>query len=171
MDISTAIESEALKKSYQGASELALPLVSHICVGCTPSAALIRRSGVGVSKFDRIINISFAIRQFQMNPTKPSFDMTMLYSYRDECTLNTNQLQCRFVIKIQPKILTASHQRTETVCPPLVAPHHLPYPCVILRCMCSSSVGHTGREDVDNEQKQCLGLFRVGGLISEFPIL
>ena len=122
MDISTAIESEALKKSYQGASELALPLVSHIRVGCTPSAALIRRSGVGVSKFDRIINISFAIRQFEMNPTKPSFDMTILYSYRDECTLNTNQLQCRFVIKIQPKILTASHQRTETVCPPLVAP-------------------------------------------------
>ena len=39
-----------------------------------------------------IIIISFAIRQFQMNPTKPSFDMTTLYSYRDECTLNTNQL-------------------------------------------------------------------------------
>ena len=55
-----------------------------------------------------IIIISFAIRQFQMNPTKPSFDMTILYSYRDECTLNTNQLQCRFVIKIQPKILTAT---------------------------------------------------------------
>ena len=54
-----------------------------------------------------IIIISFAIRQFQMNPTKPSFDMTILYSYRDECTLNTNQLQCRFVINIQPKILTA----------------------------------------------------------------
>ena len=42
--------------------------------------------------FEFIIIISFAIRQFQMNPTKPSFDMTILYSYRDECTLNTNQL-------------------------------------------------------------------------------
>ena len=40
----------------------------------------------------RINIISFAIRQIQMNPTKPSFHMTMLYSYRDECTLNTNQL-------------------------------------------------------------------------------
>ena len=30
-----------------------------------------------------IIIISFAIRQFQMNPTKPSFDVTILYSYRD----------------------------------------------------------------------------------------
>ena len=27
-----------------------------------------------------------------MNPTKPSFDMTILYSYRDECTLNTNMI-------------------------------------------------------------------------------
>ena len=42
----------------------------------------------------------FASRQFQMNPTKPSFDMTILYSYRDECTLNTNQLYVAFVIKI-----------------------------------------------------------------------
>ena len=61
---------------------------------------------------------------------------SILYSYWDECTLNTNQLQCRFVIKIQPKILTASHQRTGTVCPPLVAPTllHIIFPthaCVL----------------------------------------
>ena len=57
--------------------------------------------------FTIIIVVIFHPTQFQMNPTKPSFDMTIRYSYRDECTLNTNQLQCRFVIKIQPKILTA----------------------------------------------------------------
>ena len=39
-----------------------------------------------------IIIISFAIRQLQMNPPKHSFDMMILYSYRSECTLNTNQL-------------------------------------------------------------------------------
>ena len=38
------------------------------------------------------LTISFVIRQLQMNPTKPSFVMTMLYSYRNECTLNPNQL-------------------------------------------------------------------------------
>ena len=36
-----------------------------------------------------IIIISFAIRQYQVDPTKPSFDMTILCSCRDECTLNT----------------------------------------------------------------------------------
>ena len=31
----------------------------------------------------KFIIIPFAIRQLQINPTKPSFDMTMLYSYRN----------------------------------------------------------------------------------------
>lgn len=73
-------------------------------VGLTPScfSALFLATESFVISY--VFSMPFAVRQMQMNPIKPSFDMTMLYSYMNECTLNTIPTVA-FVINIQPKNL------------------------------------------------------------------